>query len=665
MAVPHTTVETQLRLANTELNTRIAVLEQQLLEKEQAGQAFEDSAKRYRRLFETTGDGILMVDADTGRIIDINPFLLRLLRYSYDAVCGRYLWEIDTLNSIAASRPAFTTLQENEYFRHQDLPLVTGNGMTIIVDFVSTVYPVNHGKVMQCIIRDVTAHKQAEIECNRLMTAIEQSGEAIVITDARGDIEFVNSAFEWTTGYSREEAVGQNTRILKSGKQDDLFYHTLWETISSGRTWAGQIVNKRKDGTLYTEETTISPVCAPSGQIINYIAVKRDITELLRLEAQSQQHQIMEAVCSLAGGIAHDYNNMLSVIIGYAELGLEKTVPGQPLHANLEVILRAAKRSVAITRQLLVFARKQKTKLEILDLNRSVEGMLKILRQIAGDTIDLSWRPREEKSLVTMDSVQIGQILTNLCVNARGAISGVGKIIIETENVVVDETFCTPYGGGEAGDYVLLSVSDDGCGLEKEVLDQVFQPFFTSQKLGQITALGLSMVHGIVTQNNGFIDVYSEPGKGTIFKVYLPRHVDSGVGSRETRVMVPPLSRGETVLLVDDEPELLTLAQTMLEKLGYRVLAAVRPGEAIKLAREYPNEIQMLIVDIIMPEMNGRNLAERLLSLYPRMKILFMSGYTADMIVEQGVLDEDVNFIQKPFSMEELAVTVRDALREK
>ncbi len=663
--MPHTNVETQLRLANTELKHRLAVLEQQILEKEKVERALQDSEKRYRRLFDSAGDGILILEADTGRIIDVNPFLLQLLGYPDDAVYGKYLWEIGAFTRVAASQTAFQTLQENEFFRYKELPLDTGKGTTVIVDFSSTVYAGDQGRVMQFLIRDITAHKQAEIECNRLMTAIEQSGEAIVITDAQGNIEFVNSAFEWTTGYSREEAVGKNTRILKSGKQDDVFYRSLWDTISSGRTWSGQIVNKRKDGTLYTEETTISPVCTPSGQIVNYIAVKRDITELLRLEAQSQQNQIMEAVCSLAGGIAHDYNNMLSVIIGYAELALEKTVPDQQLHANLEVILKAAKRSVAITRQLLVFARKQKTNLEVLDLNQNVESMLKILRQIAGENIHLSWRPQKGQSLVKMDSVQVGQILTNLCVNARSAITGVDKIIIETDNVFVDETFCTQHAGAAAGEYVLLSVSDDGCGMEKKVLNQIFDPFITSQKVGQITALGLSMVHGIVTQNNGFIDVYSEPGKGTMFKVYLPRHMDVAVASREKRITVPHLSQGETVLLVDDEPELLTLAQTMLQKLGYRVLAAGRPGEAIELAKEYANEIQLLIVDIIMPEMNGRNLAERLLSIYPRMKILFMSGYTADMIVDQGVLDEDVNFIQKPFSLEELAVKVRDALREE
>ena len=338
-----TNVENELRLANTELKRRIALLEETLLEKERTGEALQDSEKRYRRLFESAKDGILILDADTGKVVDVNPFLLQLLGYSYDALCGQYIWELGVFKDIAASKDAFKTLQDNEYIRYDDLPLETRDGRPIAVEFVSNVYLVDHSKVIQCNIRDITARKRAEAERKRLMAAIEQAGEGIVMTDAQGIIQFVNPAFERTTGYSREEAVGQNPRILKSGKQDELFYRNLWDTISSGRTWAGRMVNKRKDGTLYTEETTISPVRDASGRIVNYVAVKRDITEHLRLAAQFQQAQKMEAVGLLAGGVAHDYNNMLSVILGYTELALNKVDPAQPLHADLEEILQGRK----------------------------------------------------------------------------------------------------------------------------------------------------------------------------------------------------------------------------------------------------------------------------------------------------------------------------------
>ena len=528
-------VENQLRLANTELNRRIALLEETLLEKERTGRALQDSEKRYRRLFESAKDGILILDADTGKVVDVNPFLLQLLGYSYDALCGQYIWELGVFKDIAASKDAFKTLQDNEYIRYDDLPLETLDGRPIAVEFVSNVYLVDHSKVIQCNIRDITARKRAEAERKRLMAAIEQAGEVIVMTDAQGIIQFVNPAFERMTGYSREEAVGQNPRILKSGKQDELFYRNLWETISGGRTWAGRMVNKRKDGTLYTEEATISPVRDASGRIVNYVAVKRDITEHLRLAAQFQQAQKMESVGRLAGGVAHDFNNMLGVILGHAELALEQVDPAQPLHADLEEIRKAAERSADLTRQLLAFARKQTVAPKVLDLNETVEGMLKMLRRLIGEDIDLAWLPGADLWPVKMDPSQIDQILANLCVNARDAIAGVGKVTIETGNGAFDEDYCADHAGFVPGEYVLLAVSDDGCGMDKETLAHIFEPFFTTKEMGKGTGLGLATVYGIVKQNNGFINVYSEPGQGTTFKIYLPRHVGKAEQTRTGR----------------------------------------------------------------------------------------------------------------------------------
>jgi two-component system cell cycle sensor histidine kinase/response regulator CckA len=660
-----TNVESQLRVANNELNRRLALLEETLLEKERTAEALQDSERRYRRLFESAKDGILILDADTGQVVDVNPFLIQLLGYSYDSLYGKHIWELGVFKDIAASKDAFKALQDNEYIRYDDLPLETLGGKPIAVEFVSNVYLVDHSKVIQCNIRDITARKWLEAERKRLMAAIEQAGEAIVMTDAQGIIQFVNPAFERTTGYSRKEAVGQNPRILKSGEHDELFYRNLWDTILGGRTWAGRMVNKRKDGTLYTEETTISPVRDASGRIVNYVAVKRDITEHLRLAAQFQQSQKMEAVGLLAGGVAHDYNNMLNVILVYTELALNKVDPAQPLHADLKEIYKAAIRSTDITRQLLAFAHKQTIIPVVLDLNQNVESMLKMLRRLIGEDIDLAWLPEVGLYPVNMDPVQVGQILANLCVNARDAIADVGKVTIETGNAVFDETYCAQHAGFVAGEYVLLAVSDDGCGMDKETLDQIFEPFFTSKGVGQGTGLGLSTVYGIVKQNNGFINVYSETGKGTTFRIYLPRYAGQAIDTQRERAAEIPLSRGETVLVVEDEPANLTMAKIMLKELGYRVLAAGTPGEAIGLAEKHSSEIHLLITDVVMPEMNGWDLAERLQSLYPSMKILFMSGYTANVIVHRGVLDEGVNFIQKPFSMKDLAVKVRRAVREK
>ena len=590
---------------------------------------------------------------------------MQLLGYSYDEFCGKHIWEIGAFKDIAASKDAFNTLQEDEYIRYEDLPLETHDGKSIAVEFVSNVYLLDHGKVIQCNIRDITAHKRAKAERKRLMAAIEQAGEAIVMTDAQGNIQFVNPAFERTTGYSRKEVVGQNSRILKSGKQDELFYRNLWYTISNGKTWTGQIVNKRKDGTLYTEETTISPVRDVSDQIVNYVSVKRDITAHLLLTAQFQQAQKMEAVGLLAGGVAHDYNNMLTVILGYTEMAMDKVEPVQPLHADLEEIFKAATRSADITRQLLAFARKQIISPVVLDLNQSVESMLKMLRRLIGEDIELAWRHEVGLYSVKMDPVQVDQILVNLCLNARDAIDDVGKITVKTGNKVIDETYSTQHVGFEKGEYALLTVSDDGCGMDKETLDQIFEPFFTSKGIGHGTGLGLSTVYGIVKQNKGMINVTSEIGKGTAIKIYLPRHAGQAYDIQREMTEAMPMSHGETVLVVEDEPALLRMDKMMLEKLGYRVLTAGTPNEAIGLAEENSNEIHLLFTDVVMPGLNGRDLAKQLQSHYPAMKTLFMSGYTVDVIAHRGVLDEGVNFMQKPFSMKNLADKVREVLREK
>ena len=272
-----THIENQHQLANIELKRRIALLEERLLEKERAGGSLQDSEKRYRRLFQSSKDGILILDAETGKVVDANPFLLQLLGFSYDAIYGQFIWELGVFKDITASREAFKNLQDNEYIRYDDLPLETHDGRPIAVEFISNVYLVDHRKVIQCNIRDITARKQADAERRQLIAAVEQAGDSVVMTDPRGIIQFVNPAFERTTGYTQEEVIGQNPRILKSGKQDELFYHNLWHTISSGRIWTGLMVNKRKDGSLYTEETTISPIRDASGRIVNHVAVQRDI----------------------------------------------------------------------------------------------------------------------------------------------------------------------------------------------------------------------------------------------------------------------------------------------------------------------------------------------------------------------------------------------------
>ena len=389
-----------------------------------------------------------------------------------------------------------------------------------------------------------------------------------------------------------------------------------------------------------------------------------DITDSINLQAQLIQAQKMESVGRLAGGVAHDYNNALSVIIGFTELAIDGVDPTGPLCDDLKEVLAAAKHATEITRQLLAFARKQIIAPKVLDLNDNLEGMLKMLRRLIGEDIDLAWLPRASLWPVKIDSSQIDQILANLCVNARDAIEGVGKVTIETDNVVFDTDYCADHVGFVPGEFVKLAFSDDGCGMAKEILSKIFEPFFTTKDVEKGTGLGLATVYGIVKQNNGFINVYSEPGKGTTIKIYLPRHEGKVVEIQEESTVEILKSQGETVLIVEDELSILKLAHKILDGLGYTVLTAATPGEALGLAEEHAGEIDLLITDVIMPEMNGRELAERLQSLYPDLKCMFMSGYTANAIAHHSVLDKGVYFIQKPFPKRDLATTVRKALDE-
>jgi len=416
-------------------------------------------------------------------------------------------------------------------------------------------------------------------------------------------------------------------------------------------------------------ESQVSWILDKDNNFSGFLILTQDVTERKRaeeekgkLEDQLQQAQKMESVGRLAGGVAHDFNNMLGVIIGHAELALMRVESDQQIHASLTEILKAGKRSANLTRQLLAFARRQTVVPEVLDLNETVESMLKMLQRLIGEDIQLSWQPKPDLWVVKVDPSQIDQILANLCVNARDAIAGVGKLSIETGNHVFDEEYCAGHLGFAPGEYVRLAVSDDGRGMDQETQSHIFEPFFTTKAAGEGTGLGLATVYGIVKQNKGFINVYSEPGKGTTFTIYLPRHAGKVEQAQAEAAAVPTLSGHETILLVEDESAILQMTQKMLEMQGYTVLAASTPGEALHLVSEHAGEIHLLVTDVIMPEMNGRDLAKKLQSLCPSLKYIFMSGYTADVIAHHGVLDEGVAFIQKPFSRQELAAKVRKVL---
>lgn len=387
-----------------------------------------------------------------------------------------------------------------------------------------------------------------------------------------------------------------------------------------------------------------------------------DATDQKKLQSQLIQAQKMEAVGRLAGGVAHDFNNMLCVISGYTELALTEVDPKEPIYNKLVDIQKAANYATNLTRQLLAFARRQTIDPKVIDLNETIDGLLKMLQRLIGENISLVWRPAESLWWIKMDPSQIDQILANLCVNARDAIHDVGTISIASKNLVFDESFCNGHTGFLPGEYVSITVSDNGCGMDKETQSQIFEPFFTTKGLGKGTGLGLATVYGIVKQNHGFINLYSEVDRGSIFSIYIPRHTGESSGTLTPGDRDIPSPQGETILMVEDDPMILDLGQNILETQGYNVLAAATTLEAIRLAEEHKDPIHLLLTDVIMPEMNGRDLARKILALHPNLKCLYMSGYTSDVIARHGVLEEGVQFIQKPFTIQELTIRIREML---
>jgi len=497
---------------------------------------------------------------------------------------------------------------------------------------------------------------------HRLNAAIEQAGEVVIITEVDGKIIYVNPAFEKVSGYSRAEAIGQYPRLLKSGKQDTAFYQELWATIQAGRIWQGRFVNKKKDGTLYTEEATISPIKDEAGQIINFVAVKRDITRELQLEQQYYQAQKMEAIGRLTGGIAHDFNNFLTAINGFAELLQVRYSLDDSRKEMVDMILRSGQRAAALIRQLLVFSHQQVINPEVLSLNGIITELNKMLGRIIGEDIRMELHLASDLWSIKADPTQMEQVIVNLAVNARDAMPQGGQLTIETANVVLDDDYTAVHLNTQPGEYVLLAISDTGIGMSEAVKAHIFEPFFTTKGVGQGTGLGLATVYSIVEQSGGAIWVYSEEGQGTTFKIYLPRAGETAAQKDRSEADREAPTGHETILVVEDSEAVRTFAQETLETQGYTVLAAPDGEAALQVAAAYSGPIQLLLTDLILPHLNGRLLAEQLNQAYPDLKILFMSGYTDNTLDRTGLNQDKVNFLQKPFSSIILAQRVRQIL---
>jgi len=515
------------------------------------------------------------------------------------------------------------------------------------------------------LVSEATGRDLAEEQTRLQAAALEAAANAIVITDAKGKILWVNRAFTDLTGYGPEESIGQNPRILKSWDHDSSFYRTLWSTIQSGQIWRGEIKNRKKDGSVYTEEMTITPVRSLSGDITNYIAIKQDATEKKELEAQYRHAQKMEAVGRLAGGVAHDFNNVLGVIAGYSEILLDKLGPDHPAAKDLSKIKAAADRAASLTRQLLAFSRQQIFYPRIVDLNEVVQRMGDMLQRLVGDDVSIDVRPSIPLGGINADVGQLEQVLMNLAVNARDAMPNGGPITIETRNVELDESYQLKHRPVRPGPYVMFSMSDSGCGMDEATLANIFEPFFTTKEVGKGTGLGLATVYGIVKQSGGYIWVYSEPRKGTTFKIFFPRVTEV------TETTIQPGERAEarggteTILLVEDYEGLREMIAASLRSAGYTVLEAGRAPAALELVAKHGGPVHLLLSDIVMPQSSGVQLFKLLKISVPDLKVIFMSGYATEMLGRHDPLPPEAAFIEKPFAKDSLLSTIRTVLQER
>jgi two-component system, cell cycle sensor histidine kinase and response regulator CckA len=647
-------------------------------ERTQTEEALRENEHKLQELYDYAPVGYHEYDRE-GRITNVNRTDLEMLGYTAEEMIGQYIWKFNVeealareqiLAKLAGTLPPARNLERT--YRRKDgstFPVLCQD--RLILDDTGWITGI------RCTVQDITEHKRAEEKVAALHRfqneMLDTDAIWIDTLDSQGNITFWNRAAEYITGYSRQEVLGNNKiwewLYPEPNYRAQVSQRAIEVIKKSKRSQNFETMIHRKDGEIRVISWCSSSLKDQEGKAIGSIVLGADITErkqaeeaMASLQEQLRQSQKMEAIGSLAGGIAHDFNNLLTVIKGYSQLSLDELKEGDPLMENLKEIWTAGNRASDLTRQLLAFSRRQVLEFKVVELNRLIGGMEKMLGRMIGEDIELSIHVAEDLGRIKTDPSQMEQVIFNLAVNARDAMPSGGKLILEADNVDLDEDYAKSHISVKPGRYVRLSVSDTGCGMTPEVRNRVFEPFFTTKAKEKGTGLGLSTVYGIVKQSEGNIWVYSEPGRGTTFKIYLPR-VDERVEEVEEEKESGAIPRGsETVLVVEDEEVVRKLAVRILKKQGYKVLEAPNSGEAFLVCEQQKGPIHLILTDVVMPRMGGPEFIERLRQIRQDFKALYMSGYTDEAVVYHGVREGEMEFIQKPFTLEGLARKVREVL---
>ena len=613
------------------------------------------AAQQWRATFDAVRDGLCLV-GPSGAVLRCNRALADLLGRPFPDIVGQPFGGVFRAATGVPPPPLEARVRQTR--QRQSAEWSLGDRW-----FRVTADPVfgKQGELLGTVhlFADITQRKQAELALAQLAALVEFSDDAIIYGTVDGIIRSWNPAAERLLGYKAEEIIGRPAAVIIPPDRAEEFADLHAGVRRGEHRGTFETVRKHKDGRLLDVALTVCPVCDAAGTVTGASVTIRDITGRKRLEEKLRQAQKMEAVGQLAGGIAHDFNNLLTIILGYSQLALTQMSLPDLLNNPLQEILKAGERAAVLTRQLLAFSRRQVLEPKVLDLNAVVTDMERMLRRLIGEDIELATHLDPDLEAVQADPGQIDQVLLNLAVNARDAMPEGGRLTIETANTELDEDYARNHPDVRPGRYALVAVTDSGTGIAPENLPQIFEPFFTTKEPGKGTGLGLSTVYGIVRQSGGHISVYSEPGHGTTFKIYLPVTQEP---ITVTPRLAPPLPGTETILVVEDEEPVRQFAGMALRQSGYTVLEASGGEEALRKAGEHQGPIHLLLTDVVMPGMSGRELAKHLAPLHPETKVFYFSGYTSDAIVRHGILSGDMPFLPKPFGREALARKVREIL---
>ena len=645
--------------------TGATVIGSDITEKKRSEEALRRSEEKYRTLLETTSEGCWMLNADL-KTIEVNQALCKMLGYNQDEMIGKTPFEFadpENRKILVEQTSKISTTSHRSY----EITLKKKDGQDLHTYFNASTIRDEMGEVQGsfAFVTDITQRKKAEEERNRLAVAIEQASDSVFITDENGIIQYVNPTFERLTGYHRQEAMGKNPGPLKSGKHDALFYKKMRETLSRGNAWRGHIVNKKKDGSFYESDATISPVFDKSGKITNFVSIKRDVTHELELEKRLIQAQKMEAIGTLAAGIAHDFNNVLYSIIGYAELTMDDLSEDSLARNNLKELLIASNRAKDMVQQILTFSRQAETQKKPVKVQSIAEEAIRLLKTSIPATIEICQNIDADCEPVLADPTQIHQVVMNLATNAYYAMrkqGGVLNINVTTEEIGINTSASDP--DFNRGTYIKLTVSDTGHGMNQAVLEKIFDPYFTTKLPGQGTGMGLSTVHGIVKSHGGAIKVYSKPDKGTVFDVYFPV-IETKID--ESKPVSPGIiQKGyERILLVDDQEQIVSMVKQMSERMGYEVTARTSSVDALEAFKAGSDRFDLVITDMTMPNMTGVELATQLIEIRRDIPIILCTGFSdltdTNKAKAQGIRE----FLMKPIFKDQIARTVRNVLDEK